>query len=652
MLPVAAYLALASSALAGPALVSTGITVSPSTIYASPDQTPNFSTTFTLREVGGSAITFTHVALAILHADGSHFFDVGLYTNVTVPANGTWTFPVTWRYLTEPGTYKAIARGRFNNGNWFDFGVTGAGVNPVTFTVLPRTAAFGGRVTSQGAGNPGVDGAVVTWGSYNATTSGGGYYSFPSVPCETQTLTVTKSGYYDHSESYTPISLASNQKNVAVMPWGFASVATGVTVTPPTPYASPAPGVNNISVDFSLRETTGFPVTFAEVAAAILDENGTTLFDLPHQANVTVPANGTWTFPTQSGYLVNPGNYRAIVRGHVAGGNWFDFAVTGAGVNPVTFTVLPRTAAFGGRVTSQGAGNPGVDGAVVTWGSYNATTSGGGYYSFPSVPCETQTLTVTKSGYYDHSESYTPICLASNQKNVAVMPWGFASVATGVTVTPPTPYASPAPGVNNISVDFSLRETTGFPVTFAEVAAAILDENGTTLFDLPHQANVTVPANGTWTFPTQSGYLVNPGNYRAIVRGHVAGGNWFDFAVTGAGVNPVTFTVLPRVGFASVETGVAVTPPTPIASSGPGVNNFSVDFTLRETTGAPVTFADVAAAILDEVGTTLFDLPHHTTVSRSANGTWTFPTQSGYLVTPGTYRAIARGRVAGGDWFD
>src|SRR5262245_18306278 len=567
MLPVAAYLALASSALAGPALVSTGITVSPSTIYASPDQTPNFSTTFTLREVGGSAITFTHVALAILHADGSHFFDVGLYTNVTVPANGTWTFPVTWRYLTEPGTYKAIARGRFNNGNWFDFGVTGAGVNPVTFTVLPRTAAFGGRVTSQGAGNPGVDGAVVTWGSYNATTSGGGYYSFPSVPCETQTLTVTKSGYYDHSESYTPICLASNQKNVAVMPWGFASVATGVTVTPPTPYASPAPGVNNISVDFSLRETTGFPVTFAEVAAAILDENGTTLFDLPHQANVTVPANGTWTFPTQSGYLVNPGNYRAIVRGHVAGGNWFDFAVTGAGVNPVTFTVLPRV--------------------------------------------------------------------------------GFASVETGVAVTPPTPIASSGPGVNNFSVDFTLRETTGAPVTFADVAAAILDEVGTTLFDLPHHTTVSRSANGTWTFPTQSGYLVTPGTYRAIARGRVAGGDWFDFSATVTGVNPLIFNVAARPGFARVESGVAVSPTAPFASPGPAVHNFSVAFALRETTGAPVTFAEVAAAILDEEGTTLFDLPHQANVTIPANGTWTFPTQTGYLLNPGTYRAIARGRVTG-----
>ena len=38
----------------------------------------------------------------------------------------------------------------------------------------------------------------------------------------------------------------------------------------------------------------------------------------PNLTNVNVPANGTWTYPTKSGYLVNPGTYKAVVRGRVA----------------------------------------------------------------------------------------------------------------------------------------------------------------------------------------------------------------------------------------------------------------------------------------------------------------------------------------------
>jgi len=733
-------LVLASSyagrALAAPAYVSS-LTYSPSTIYASPDRSLNFTSSFVLKEIGGAAITFTEVALAVHDAAGTFLFDVGKYPNVTVPANGTWTFPATAKYLAAPGTYKLIAKGRFNNGAWFDFGVTGAGVNPVTFTVQSGVSIHG-RIYSQGAGNPSVAGATVSWAGYSTTTDANGNYSLSGMPCTTANLTVSTSGFYTTSFGYTPACNVVNTRDVAIAPWGYAGIASGVTVSPSLIYPSSGAGDNNFSVDFTLHETTGFPITFAEVGVAILDGNGNYLFDLspPNLQNVTVTANGTWTYPTKSGYLVNPGTYKAVVRGHVAGGAWFDFGTTGGGVNPRTFTVTPRTASFGGRVTSQGAGAPGVDGATVSWGGYSTTTAGGGYYNFSGVPCQNAMLTVSRSGFYYHSESYTPTCLASSQKNVSIMPWGYARIATGVTVSPATIYASSGTGVNNFSVDFTLHETTGFPITFAEVGVAILDGDGNYLFDLspPNLQNVTVPANGTWTYPTKSGYLVNPGTYQAVVRGHVAGGAWFDFGTTGGGVNPRTFTVLPRTasfggrvtsqgagspgvdgatvtwgayttttagggyynfsgvpcqtatlgvsrsgyfdhsesytptclsssqknvalmpwGYASIATGVTVSPAAIYPSTGPGDNNFSVDFTLRETAGFPITFAEVGVAILDGDGNYLFDVspPNLQNVTVPANGTWTYPTKSGYLVNPGTYKAVVRGHVAGGAWFD
>jgi len=82
-----------------------------------------------------------------------------------------------------------------------------------------------------------------------------------------------------------------------------------------------------------------------------------------------------------------------------------------------------------------------ISGASVTWGSsYSTTTNSSGIYSFNSVPCETHTLTVSKSGYQTYSQSYTPTCNASSLKNVALTP--------GLTLCP---IESPAFGVTIIT---------------------------------------------------------------------------------------------------------------------------------------------------------------------------------------------------------
>jgi len=75
-----------------------------------------------------------------------------------------------------------------------------------------------------------------------------------------------------------------------------------------------------------------------------LDANGNYLFDLDKRSNITIPANGTYTYSasgyTNSGYLSNPGSYKAVARGRVPGGNWWDWQTTGSGVNPRNFQVV------------------------------------------------------------------------------------------------------------------------------------------------------------------------------------------------------------------------------------------------------------------------------------------------------------------------
>jgi len=64
--------------------------------------------------------------MAILRSDNSHVFDHAMYSNVTVPANGTWSRSATnkiWN-TNPPGIYKAIIREKID-GQWFDFDTTG-----------------------------------------------------------------------------------------------------------------------------------------------------------------------------------------------------------------------------------------------------------------------------------------------------------------------------------------------------------------------------------------------------------------------------------------------------------------------------------------------------------------------------------------------
>ncbi|MFC1779696.1 DUF1566 domain-containing protein [Thermodesulfobacteriota bacterium] len=118
---------------------------------------------------------------------------------------------------------------------------------------------------------------------------------------------------------------------------GFGKITQGVTVSPTTVTLD-----QEFTVDFTLTETLGAPITYEQIVVAILKSDGTLLFDIPQSFNnITLPANGTWTGGvTGNIFTSNPvGQYQAVVRGRVSGGDWFDFEVIGLSVNPLTFNV-------------------------------------------------------------------------------------------------------------------------------------------------------------------------------------------------------------------------------------------------------------------------------------------------------------------------
>jgi photosystem II stability/assembly factor-like uncharacterized protein len=111
----------------------------------------------------------------------------------------------------------------------------------------------------------------------------------------------------------------------------------------------------------------------------------------------------------------------AVGADGTAGPNLFA-GTLGRGVwrRPLSQMVTPNGASFGGTVTDGSTGNP-ISGATVTWGTYGTTTSGSGTYSFNNVVCQSETLSVAKPGYLSFSQSYSPVCLASSQKDVQLV---------------------------------------------------------------------------------------------------------------------------------------------------------------------------------------------------------------------------------------
>lgn len=350
---------------------------------------------------------------------------------------------------------------------------------------------------------------------------------------------------------------ASEDRWFTYKPQGYCSVSE-LNIS-----ASPVILGQGFSINFSLKETRGYPKTFESIAVAILGPDDNFLFDFAVYNNVSIDPGGTWNqAATNTIYTTNPpGTYKAMVRGKV-GGQWFDFDTTGGEVNPKAFTVVQ-----------------------------------------PSGYCSVSALNVPTN-----------------------------SVILG----------------NSFNISVTLKEIRGFPKTFESVAIAIQGPDDAYLFDFALYDNVSVSANGTWSqTATNTIYTSNPpGTYKALIRGKV-GGEWFDFDVTGSGVNPASFTVVQSSGYCSVS-GLS-TPANPVTLG----QNFSISFSLKETRGYPKTFEAVAIAIQGPDDAYLFDFALYSNVAIGANRTWTRTATNSIYTTrsPGTYKALIRGKV-GGQWFD
>jgi hypothetical protein len=556
--------------------------------------------------------------------------------------------------------------------------------------------------------------------------------------------------------------------------WGGAHFVINVTSAPSSGYVSVSDGVSvssdpillgqTFTVSFSLTETTGRPITFEQVGVAILHADGSELFDLAMYNQVSFAANETRSFaPTGQIYDTNPpGTYKAVVRGRVAGGNWFDFSTTGSGVNPLSFAVEtslvvggnynprlyleiyefesdpddpgPAPSYLRGHASPEqmscyaakeryhyacvpihvdnlsypiakgwpatygpGGGFVGVECGVASSGvacTYVGFTPCPGWLQGPgTAPGSIVVAAFDKChdwndhpGYLKYvstssnlGASYFDIvdnadeggarvinCQAALDMNTEVSgraQWGGTqtiacamagteplAVTEGVHVTPNTVYDC---CTDSMTVSFSLKETGGVAVT-CRIDVAIFAEPGS-----PHYVQNFVTYHNVSFAPYETKSFSHTGPAVAtldppwVAVGRGASGNWVDFTTSDNGVNPRGYySYICHSTF--VSGGVSVSP-TPVILN----HDFTVNFTLCHLGGASgggITYEKVAVAVLRADSSHVFDMATYSNVSFfegsrtfSANGQ--IPSDNGNN-SPGTYKAVIRGKVPGCDWFD
>ncbi len=149
---------------------------------------------------------------------------------------------------------------------------------------------------------------------------------------------------------------------------GSARISQGLTITP-----APVVVGQNFQGSFTLTEVQGARITFERITIAILRTDNSHVVDMDYRTNVSIAAYGTYQYSsTRQWRTTDPaGNYRAVARGKLQGGNWENFGVTGNGFNNVPFIVAQDGEVISTPSTPTGptSGTPGTSYTFSTGGA-------------------------------------------------------------------------------------------------------------------------------------------------------------------------------------------------------------------------------------------------------------------------------------------
>jgi len=276
--------------------------------------------------------------------------------NVTFPANGN---------ISPPGYYML-------------FLLNSAGVPSVAKIIKiggsaappPSPGSISGTVTDAANAAP-LSGATVSYSGGSTTTDTNGNYSLTNVSPGTYTLTASKSGYSNKSQSVTVNSNANTTSNFSLT----AGTTSGSgTVTGKVTNVSTGGAISGATVSYSggsATSNTSGVYTLSNVPAGTYNMTAAHSGYLNRTLSVTVTANATTTT-----------NFAIATAGKLAG---VVKTSSGAVISGATVKIT------GGKVAT----------------TVNTTTNSTGNYSTTWIPVGTYTITVSKSGFTTQSKSAT-----------------------------------------------------------------------------------------------------------------------------------------------------------------------------------------------------------------------------------------------------
>jgi hypothetical protein len=321
-------------------LVSSNLSISPS----APTLFQPVTVTFTLQNSSSNPITIPAVGVAVRDPNGNNVGYPG-DSNVTIAANSSYTYSKTKTFISAPGTYRFWITSLVNNA-WNDnypsssSGIartlnttiydnplitSGITLSPSTPTLMqPVTASFtvqnnsSSPVTIPAIGiavRDSLGNNVGYPGDSNVTIPANGSYTYS----KTRTFTSNSGAFRfwvtslinnSWNDNY-PAGGPSTSRNLLAAVYDNPLMTSGLTFSPSTP------GLNqNVTVSFTINNYSSSPVTIPAIGVAVRDPNGNNV-GYPGDSNVTIPANGSYTYSKTRTFTGPAGTYRFWVTSFI-----------------------------------------------------------------------------------------------------------------------------------------------------------------------------------------------------------------------------------------------------------------------------------------------------------------------------------------------
>jgi hypothetical protein len=228
-----------------------------------------------------------------------------------------------------------------------------------------------------------------------------------------------------------------------------------------------------------------------------------------------------------------------------------------------------------------------------------------------------------------------------------VFTWSYSTDALTANGYKPQYYTKMTTSTPSKPGSFTLTLTPECDGTTSQIRLNWTASANATSYEIYRDGTLYFPTDGTKFTGTQ---FINKGskviagiNYSYYVKAINSAGN------TNSSTKSVTAQNCASTGFASVSQGVSINPTSVISGA-----NFTTSFSLKETKGSSITFEKIVCAITTTNNVLVRDMVIVGPITIPANGTYNYSSTLAWRSSDatGNYRAWARGKVVGGDWFD